>query len=251
MSGLSFPLGDVHVHVGHFGEGVCFSPGQVTGDMKALGVRRWIFSSTSTGNIPFPIVRREIEDTLELSGGEALPFLWVRPEMLMRSRDLSRYFFREFQGLKVHGYQGWNPDGRALRRVFEIAAERGLPVMLHTGGRPWCEAGVYRKICMEFDTVPTILAHGRPVEQAIEVMRDCPNTYADTAFMPVRDIVRLKKNGLMSRTLWGSDFPVMKFFFKTPVRRYYRRRIQAVSKAVGKDAFHEIAWKNIDALFCK
>ncbi|WP_299299542.1 amidohydrolase family protein [uncultured Fretibacterium sp.] len=250
MSGITPLLGDVHVHVGHFNDGLYFSPSQVVGDMRALGVKRWVVSSTSTGNIPFPLVRKEIEDTLELSEGEALPFLWVRPEMLMRSRDLGRYFFCGFWGFKVHGYQGWNPDGRALRRVFAIAAERGLPVMLHTGGRPWCEAGVYRKICLEFGTVPTILAHGRPVEQTIEVMRDCPNVYTDTAFMPVKDIVCLQKNGLLSRTLFGSDFPVMKLFFKTPVRLYYRRRVQAVSKAIGQDAFHEIAWENIN-FFCK
>lgn len=249
MSDIIQAFGDVHIHVGHFEGGLYFSPSQVVDDMRALGVKRWVVSSTSTGNVPFPLVRKEIEEVLELSGGEALPFLWVRPEMLMRSRDLAHYFFCEFRGLKVHGYQGWNPDGRALRRVFAIAAERGLPVMLHTGGRPWCEAGAYRKICREFWRVPTLLAHGRPVEQTIEVMQDCPNVYADTAFMPVKDIARLQTSGLTSRTLFGSDFPVMRFFFKTPLRKYYRRRVRAVLKAIGKNAFHEIAWKNICALF--
>lgn len=249
MSDIIQAFGDVHIHVGHFEGGLYFSPSQVVDDMRALGVKRWVVSSTSTGNVPFPLVRKEIEEVLELSGGEALPFLWVRPEMLMRSRDPARYFFCKIRGLKLHGYQGWNPEGRALRRVFAIAAERGLPVMLHTGGRPWCEAGAYRKICREFWMVPTILAHGRPVEQAIEVMQDCPNVYADTAFMPIKDIARLQTSGLTSRVLFGSDFPVMRFFFKTPARRYYRRRVRAVLKAIGKNAFHEIAWKNICALF--
>ena len=93
------------------------------------------------------------------------------------------------------------------------------------------------------------MAAARPAGRR-EARTPTVNVYTDTAFMPVKDIVCLQKNGLLSRTLFGSDFPVMKLFFKTPVRRYYRRRVQAVSKAIGQDAFHEIAWENIN-FFCK
>ena len=249
MPGLKVPISDAHIHVGHFEGGLYFSPAQIVKDMKALGVGRWCFSSTSTGSVPFPRVRREIEEVLGLSEGAALPFLWVMPGMLADSRDLSRYFFCEFRGLKVHGWQGWAPEGKDLRRVFDIAKERRLPVMLHTGGRPCCEAGAYRKICSDFPAVPVILAHGRPIDETAEILRDCPNAYADTAFMPVRDIVRLRDSGLLPQVFWGSDFPVMKYFFMSPPRRDYRRRVQSAVRALGKDDFCKIAWRNARSFF--
>ena len=249
MSSLSISLTDVHIHVGHFEGGLYFPPSQIVEDMRALGVKRWCFSSTSTGNVPFAHVQREIEEVLELSEGMALPFLWIVPEMLADSRDLARYFFCDFRGLKVHGWQGWHPEGEDLRQVFKIAEERELPVMLHTGGKPCCEAGVYRKVCSDFQTVPVILAHGRPIDETMEIMQACPNAYVDTAFMPIRDIIQLQKSGLLSRVLWGSDFPIMKFFFKSPLRKYYRRRVQSVVRALGEDDFHKIAQQNVQSFF--
>ncbi len=236
-------LTDNHVHTGRFRNGLYFSPEKVAADMKALGVACWAFSSTSTGHVPFASVRDEIERTVEASGGSALPFLWVTPGMLKRSRNLSCYFFREFYGLKIHGLQGWEPNGAELRRVFSIAAERGLPVLLHTGEHPRCEAGVYLEICSAFPTVPVILAHGRPVQQTIDVMRKCLNAYTDTAFMPVKDILKLKQAGLLPHTLFGTDFPITQYFFKTPARAYYRRRLQAILKAIGNAAFRQIVWE--------
>ncbi len=228
---------DVHVHVGNFNGGLYFAPEEVVSGMKALGVTRYYFSSTSTGSMPFRYVRREIETAIEFSEGSAVPFLWVSPGMLRHSRDLKPYLFREFAGLKVHGLQGWDPHGRELRRVFGIARDMGLPVMLHTGEHDICRAGAYMNICSEFPEVRVILAHGRPVNECAEVMQECPNAYADTAFMPVKSILALRDAGLMEKVLWGSDYPVMRYFYRTPPRRYYANRIKAVIKALGREDF--------------
>ena len=63
-------------------------------DTAFLNVERYYFSSTSTENISFRYVRREIEELVSCSEGRAVPFLWVSPGMLKYSRDLSAYFFR-------------------------------------------------------------------------------------------------------------------------------------------------------------
>ncbi len=83
---------NVHVHVGQFKDELYFSPEQVSQDMKALNVERYYFSSTSTGNVPFKCIRREIEELITFSEGRAVPFLWVSPGMLKRSSDLNFYF---------------------------------------------------------------------------------------------------------------------------------------------------------------
>ena len=219
-------LTDYHVHVGFFNDGLYFSPEEIAGDMKALKVERYYFSSTSTGSVPFNFVRREIESLIDFSGGKSKPFLWVSPGMLQHSRSLKKYFFRDFYGIKIHGLQGWEPYGKEIRRVFSIARDKNLPVLLHTGEHEICRAGAYKKICGEFHDVKIILAHGRPIDETIDIMKEFPNVFTDTAFMPKIDIKKLKDAGLIERVLFGSDFPVMQYFFKTPRRQYYRKRLK-------------------------
>ena len=236
---MSLLLCDSHVHVGWFKENY-FDPAQVVKDMNIMGVQKWIFSSTSTGNIPYKEVKKEIETVNSLSEGKAYPFLWVTPEMLKESSNLRKYFFCKFHGLKIHGYNGWRANGKNLRRVFQIARELNLPVMLHTGGRPSCEAGKYLKICLEFKDVVVILAHGRPVDEAVMILKQCPLVYTDIAFMPLSDIKRLVGLDLIPQTLFGTDYPITSYYFHTPARTYYRRRRQAVEAALGETLFRQI-----------
>ena len=215
--------------------------------MKALNVERYYFSSTSTGNIPFRYVRREIESLVDMSNGHAIPFLWVSPGMLRHSRDLRPYFFRDFAGIKIHGLQGWNPNGKEIHRVLSIAREKNLPVLLHTGEHEICRAGAYLRLCREFGDVRIILAHGRPLDECITVMKECPNVYADTAFMPVNNILILRNEGLIKRVLWGTDFPVMRYFYDIPPEDYYRQKISEAINILGESDFTRITQENFNA----
>ncbi|MBQ7169662.1 MAG: amidohydrolase family protein [Synergistaceae bacterium] len=236
---------DFHVHTGHFKGKLYFSPEEVAQGMKALNVERYYFSSTSTGSVPFSEVRHQIESLVDLSEGRAVPFLWVAPWMLRNSPDLSAYFFCDFAGIKIHGYhQDWAPNGKPLRRVLAIARDKGLPVMFHTGGCERSDAGVYMNICREFPDVRIILAHGRPIDECVAVMKECPNAWADTAFMPAKHIVRLKDEGLISRVLWGTDFPVMRYFGDNPPERYCSQMISEARDALGDEDFSRITQDN-------
>lgn len=236
---------DEHVHVGRFNDGKYYEPKQVARDMQTLGIDRWIFSSTSTGNL-FPFdedgVKREVEEVLEIAAGHAFPFLWVLPEMFSVSHNLERYFFTRYYGLKVHGLiSDWPPDGEAITSLFSTAKERSLPIMFHTGEHPLCDAGIYMNICKKYPEVRVVLAHGRPLEHAIAVLKACPNVYVDIAFMPTKDIRTLQSKGLWNRVLYGTDYPITQYFYRTPRLAYYRRRIKSVEHAVGAKAFKELS----------
>ncbi|MBR0279003.1 MAG: amidohydrolase family protein [Synergistaceae bacterium] len=240
-------LTDIHIHTGNFNGGLYFSPEEISLSMKALNVERYYFSSTSTGNLPFREVRREIESLVEMSHGHAIPFLWVSPGMLRHSRDLRPYFFRDFAGIKIHGLQGWNPHGKEIRRAVSIAGDKNLPVMLHTGDHEICRAGAYLRLCREFGDVRIILAHGRPLDECITVMKECPNVYADTAFMSVNNILILRNEGLIERVFWGTDFPVMRYFYDIPPEDYYRQKISEAINILGESDFTRITQENFNA----
>lgn len=233
-------LCDYHIHTGTFRDEY-YSPQMIVDDLNELGVDKWVFSSLSTGHLEWSAVRDEIDETIERSGGRAIPFLWVVQDMLDDDPTLDKYFYRDFAGIKAHGrFEGWQPDGPQLDRVFHIAGERGLPIKLHTGGDSHCDAGAYRTICSKYPEQTVIMAHGRPVDETIAVMRECPNVYADTAFMPTEDIRTIIECGekIYDRLLFGTDYPLTSYFYKDiPKLEYYHAHVDEIKRTVGEQIF--------------
>jgi len=66
-----------------------------------------------------------------------------------------------FRGVKLHPYaHGVNPLGRSGRRVFALADELGLPVMVHTGsGLPWSAPSLLGPIAAEHPQLKIVAAH--------------------------------------------------------------------------------------------
>ena len=240
-------LCDAHVHVGYF-QDQYFSPEDVVRGLRRLGVGRWAVSSTSTSGKPWAFVRKEYERICELADKQSVLLLWLTPEMLIQSRDLRKYDVLPFCGLKIHGANGWRVGGQPLRRAFALARERKWPVILHTGGFPEYEAGRFGPLCRTFPDVPVILAHGRPIEQALNGMQQSDNAWADTAFMPLRDVQRLLASGMSRRVLFGSDYPAPACFYKAPLASYYRRRVLTLQRSCGA-SWPLLARRNFMALF--
>ncbi|BBO83098.1 hypothetical protein DSCO28_36640 [Desulfosarcina ovata subsp. sediminis] len=237
---------DAHTHIGRFKESTYFSASDVITKLQKLNICKWAISSTSTCTQNFDVVRNELYEVLSLSGSKAILQLWLTPDMLKTSQDLSIYFDLPFQGIKIHGNaDSWEPMGRELIRVFEIARERNLPILLHTGGFSNCEAGVYRKVCEKFEDVTVILGHGRPVQQALQMVLDLPNVWLDTAFMAIDDMRTIVLNGGKNKVLFGTDFPIDEFFYpnQSLVVRY-KRRVVTLARIFGEDTF--IKWCNIN-----
>jgi hypothetical protein len=206
---LGFECYDAHVHVGQYKK-YYFTPDFIVNEMRSLRIKKWIVISTSSCNLNYDFgkIKSEIDEMLYLAPEEAFPLLWIRPDMLEKSPDLSMYKHK-YYGFKIHGYiQNWDAVGKPLNRVFSIAKERNLPILMHTGGKKECEPKSYLSVCKKFPSVKVVLAHGRPIDQVETVFRECANCYVDTAFMPVEDISRLILNGYAGRILFGSDHPI-------------------------------------------
>ena len=244
-------LFDFHVHMGQYFDDY-YTPPRILRTMQLAGITHFAYSSTSTVVTDDPDFLLEERVAIhELSEGRAKPILWVTHDMLKRSPNLSLYMNDaggKICGLKIHGVsESWLPNGRELQRIFKIAQERGLFVKLHTGEREECEAGMYRKICMKIPDVRVVLAHGRPILQAIDMLRLCPNTFVDTSFMPHNHfqqlIIAARQNGFTDRILFGTDTPIPGRHLKSSLPRHLRSRIDLSKKIAGED-WTKISWKN-------
>lgn len=253
--GITCLIFDFHVHMGQYFDDY-YTPPRILHTLQLAGITHFAYSSTSTVVTDDPSFLLEERVAMrELSEGRAKPILWVTHDMLKRSPDLSLYMNDaggKICGLKIHGVsEKWLLNGRELQRVFKIAQERGLFVKLHTGERENCEAGMYRKICTEFSDVRVVLAHGRPLMQAIAVLRECPNTFVDTSFMPHRHFQQLmtiaRQDGFTDRILFGTDTPIPGRHLKSSLPRHLRSRIAQTRIIAGKD-WHKISWKNAQNL---
>ena len=222
-------LFDFHVHMGQYFDDY-YTPPRILRTLQLAGITHFAYSSTST------IIADDPDFLLEER---------VAMHELSEGRG-------KICGLKIHGVsEKWPPNGRELQRVFKIAQERGLLVKIHTGEREECEAGMYGKICTKFPDVRVVLAHGRPIGQAVDILRDCPNAYVDSSFMPHSHFQQLmaaaRQEDFTDRILFGTDTPIPGRHLKSSLPRHLRSRIAQTRQIASKD-WAKISWKNAQNL---
>lgn len=237
-------LFDIHVHMGQFFDDY-YTPPRVLRTLKCAGITHFAYSSTSNVVTDDPAFMREEREAMrELSAGRAVALLWVTHSMLRKSRDLALYLDDGIRGLKVHGgSEKWLPNGKSLDRIFVIAKERNLAVMLHTGEKDECFAEMYEPVIQKHPKVRVVLAHGRPLAQTMDVLRHCPNAFVDTAFMPHGHLQVLLQEGFADRVLFGTDTPIPGRSLSSSLPRYLRMRIER-SKKIARKHWNKISWNN-------
>ena len=129
-----------------------------------------------------------------------------------------------FEGLKLYPPCGYSPSDPQLFPLYEICAQYGLPVLLHTGptspalefadARPWAIDGAARN----FPTVNFILAHGGVnfVEEAKLMCQYRPNVYLDFSGFPTLSgpggwrahLSELFTHNIHHKIIFGTDWPV-------------------------------------------
>ena len=223
-------LVDAHIHVGRFRE-YNFPPQKVAEFLIAEGVTHCVASATVAVRGRHSAAERDIQELLQIAKLITAPLLWVTSGLLKRYSNLSCPLAQlPYRGLKVHP-RGNKWADRALRQLLMIADERQLPVLVHTGGDIDSDAIRWLRL-LENHHSPVVLAHGRPLDQTIEVLNTHPCAYVDTAFMPISDIKKLIAAGVSQRILFGSDVPIDRCFRSGPPAPRYRARLGTVKHAV-------------------
>lgn len=224
---------DSHVHIGPFSGGLMFEPEEVAAALLSFGVKRWAYFSTAFLCLPQDYILwfRECVERMEtVAPGCGVPLLWMNEYMLRHS---DRFFDTRFCGIKVHeGLEELSPP--ALESAFDIAQGAGVPLILHTGDDGVCAADKYDSLCYRYDNLSVVLAHGRPADKVLPMLRRHPNIWVDTAFMPASQVKQLCLEGQGHRLLFGSDYPIDRYFYSNEAEEtLYSRHRASVLRIAG------------------
>ena len=131
----------------------------------------------------------------------------------------------------------WAHNAKLVERGLGVAKQLKVPVLLHTGNNDNCHAGKFAGIIQNNNDLTFVLAHGRPIEEAIELINKCSNVFVDTAFMPMSDLRKILDIGLIDKVLFGTDAPINHVFYKDmDTVSYIKSQVDNVNSIVGYDA---------------
>jgi uncharacterized protein len=197
---------DAHLHIGDYPAfNVRLDPSALGEHLDANGISTGIVFSP--GN---EATAKAVATTASASG-----LVWANPKhpgVLAEARDYLSA--PEFRGIKLHPLlDGYLPDDPMVWPLAELAAERGLPVLVHCGHPPFSLPWSIESLAARFPELKVILGHmghGNIVwiNGAIEVAERRPNVFLETSGMPmgpkIAEAVRRLGAG---RVMYGSDSP--------------------------------------------
>lgn len=252
---------DTHVHVGQF-YNTYFSPQMILNTCRQIGIHGIAVSSTTTCEENYDKVLNEMHELLAQDEIYVAPILWVMPDMF-ESQAITKMLNSgiPWKCIKIHNYQQqgrWGQStGEKMKQVVDVAGQLQLPILIHTGNE-FCYPNDYVPLIEKYPNQLFILAHSRPVDQTINIMRTHSNVWADTAFTPVGDILQMVDAGLIDRLLWGTDMPQMGYFeatlkgkdaLKFDYCQFYHSLLGQLKGILSKQSFQQLTHTNPYAFY--
>ena len=198
---------DAHMHVGDYPLfGVRLDPAAFGEHLDQHGI--------GTGMVFCPmneITAKAVGDTSEGYG-----LVWANPRDRNAVAETRDYLsaVSEFRGIKLHPLlDGFWPDDPLVWPLAELAAERGVPVLVHCGHSEFSGPWAIEPLAARFPELQVILGHmghGHIVyiNGAIEVAARRPNVYLETSGMPMGPKIAAAVRRLgAERVMYGSDSP--------------------------------------------
>jgi predicted TIM-barrel fold metal-dependent hydrolase len=247
---------DNHVHIGQF-EDVYYDGPEIIETVMGYGMKGLSFSSTTSckDDVRYEEVEREIKNLLAQIGYPAeivRPFFWYIPDYINQKISIpSAFSVIPYKGLKLHPcFQNWDFDDKrhleTLHCLFDYAEKYELPVLIHTGHNGVDSADRFERFFGEYPKVKCILAHCRPLEKTVEMLKKYTNVLCDTAFVPEADIQHIITNGFKDKIVLGTDFPVT-HFFSTKYPKEGENPMITFAEQYAKDIFGaSLIWRNIE-----
>lgn len=243
---------DSHVHVGWFVDRY-HSPDKVSKSLRNIGVDTIAVSSTSTCAEEYELILDEFSWLYEEWKENLFQVLWVTPKMLM-DNGLKKLLDSDINWKLIKMHWSAHPEfynnSTFIDNLLSNERLKALPILLHTGEFPECHASVFTHLIATHTERNFILAHGRPLQETSQLLRQYPNVFVDTAFMPISHIQKLIKLGFTDKIIWGSDIPInLHFIPSESSETYITKNIKELRDLVPENLFIKITSTNFLRLF--
>lgn len=243
---------DTHVHIGRF-KAEYYSSIYVSKLMACLDIDFYAISSTTMCEENYIRVINELHEIIGIDRKKVLPVMWITPDGLKGNIAWFLESDIKWRCLKVHPFlhkNDWEPEGSQFAEVIDNARELEVPLLIHTGNEACCQCCRYESMIANNPDIDFILAHGRPLMQAIPIITEYPNAYVDSAFMQVDDMKRLLDEGLSHKLLWGTDMCIPKHFYpEQDMTEYYMTKLNAFKNVSTVEQFTQVTFLNAAKLF--
>jgi predicted TIM-barrel fold metal-dependent hydrolase len=237
---------DTHIHIGQYEERYYSAKEVFEVIFSERTISNIIFTTTSSciDDIEYSKIENEIADALSTAKDmkvNAVPFFWYVPDYRKHGLSVETAMRNlPYTGIKIHPLaHEWdlqNPQTvDIVHEICDYCSRHKLPVLVHTNCGKEQEAKKFSKFFEQYRQTNFILAHGYPVDQAIEVLRLYPNTSCDTAFMTEENFEKIIDAGFGNRLILGSDFP-MSHYYSNKYAPEEGRQILSLGEQYKKDA---------------
>jgi uncharacterized protein len=204
-------LFDAHVHVGRDIDGFVAPYEELMAFLARNGVRR-AFAFCMDEPDREPAFRAPNDRTLEAaerSEGVLIPF--VRLDLAEGPiEEATRSLDRGARGIKLHPRaQGFLLNDERLAPVFALAAERGVPILIHGGRGLPPIADHLTRLVDAYPQAQLIIAHAGIADLAglSEAFGGRPGVYFDTSVWSPIDLLDMFHRVSPEQVLYASDYP--------------------------------------------
>ena len=201
---------DVHTHLGHDIDGMVGTLDELLAVQERARIERsFVFCLDEPDRHPaFTAANDRTLAAAERSGGRLLPF--VRLDLNERPvEEATRCLDRGARGIKLHPRaQRFLPDDPRLEPVFELAADRRVPILIHGGrGLPPIAEGLARLVDRYGPTL--IVAHAGIVDLAAmaRFFGGRAGVFFDTSVWSPIDLLDLFRLVSPEQVVYASDYP--------------------------------------------
>ena len=201
---------DVHTHLGTDIDGMVGELDELLEVQRRVRIERsFVFCLDEPDRHPaFTAANDRTLAFAERSGGALIPF--ARLDLNERPvEEAIRCLDRGARGIKLHPRaQRFLPDDPRLEPVFELAADRGVPILIHGGrGLPPIAHGLARLVDRYGPAL--IIAHAGIVDLAAMARHfgGRPGVYFDTSVWSPIDLLDLYRLVSPEQVLYASDYP--------------------------------------------
>ncbi|CAA9434465.1 MAG: Uncharacterized protein AVDCRST_MAG22-3540 [uncultured Rubrobacteraceae bacterium] len=202
---------DAHAHIGADVDGRTMTAEGMRERMEAAGIRRSIVFPLNDPNArdDYSGPNEVVWNAHEEHPGSFVPFFRLNPH-LDYEKEFARCLERGFRGLKLHPVsQKFELDDPRVIRLFAMAAEADLPVLIHAG---FAMERIVEPLLPTVERYPElrlILGHSAMVEvlEAVRRFGDHPNVLFETSVVRAKDLFVLFSTLDPSRISYGSDIP--------------------------------------------